>query len=117
MWAGAVLIGFAAGLVSALFGIGGGVVMVPALALAVGLEMHRVVGTSLGAMLPIILVAAARHYGAGNVDLKLAVLLAAGGVAGAFAGAALSNALPALALKRLFGALLLIVSVRMLLGR
>lgn len=117
VWVLATLIGLTAGLLSALLGVGGGLIMVPALVLFMGLDMHRAVGTSLGAMLPIVVVGLARHYGFGNVDLKTALLVAAGGVAGAAAGAGLSDVLPALVLKRLFGGLILVVALRMLLGR
>lgn len=117
MWAGMVLVGGVAGTFSALLGVGGGILMVPAMVLISKMEMHRAVGTALAAMLPIVLVGLVRHAGFGNVDARAALWLAAGGMAGASLGAALSRHLPAVTLERLFGLLLMAVSARMLLGR
>lgn len=117
MWVGMVLVGAAAGTFSALLGVGGGILMVPALVLGFKVEMHRAVGTALAAMLPIVVVGLVRHSGFGNVDARAALWLAAGGMVGASLGAALSRQLPAVTLERLFGLLLMAVSARMLLGR
>lgn len=110
-------VGAAAGFTSALLGVGGGIIMVPAMILLFHTEAHRAVATSLAAMLPIIGTGLIRHYGFGNVDARMALILAAGGVLGAWLGAGLAARLPGQVLQRIFGALLLAVALRMLLGR
>ncbi len=117
MWFMVIAVGAAAGMISALLGVGGGILMVPAMIFLLKVETHRAIATSLAAMLPIIAVGLGRHYSFGNVDPRMALLLAAGGVMGAYFGAGAAAALPGQILQRIFGAVLLVVAARMLLGR
>ena len=115
---GLLLIGVLAGVFAGMFGIGGGLIIVPALALLYGMKQHAAVGTSLGALLlPVGALSAWVYWRNGNVNVKYSVLLAAGLLVGAFVGAKLVEPVSDLTLRRMFGAFLLIVSVRMLWGK
>ncbi len=116
--AGLLLIGVLAGVFAGMFGIGGGLIIVPALAVLYGMKQHAAVGTSLGALLlPVGALSAWVYWKNGNVNVKYSVLLAAGLLVGAFVGAKLVEPVSDLTLRRMFGAFLLIVSVRMLWGK
>ncbi len=111
-------IGVLAGLAGGFFGLGGGIVLVPVFVYILGLTQHQSQGTALAAMVPpITLLAAMRYYYSGNVKLQLAALACLGFAAGGFLGAHIAQNVPSLALKRLFGCLMLFVSVRMILGK
>lgn len=115
---GLVVIGVVAGVAAGMFGIGGGLIIVPALALLYGLTQHAAVGTSLGAiLLPVGALAAWVYYKNGNLNVRYSLLIAAGLLIGAFLGAKLVEPISDLTLRRLFGAFLLVVSVRMIWGK
>ncbi|QPC84287.1 sulfite exporter TauE/SafE family protein [Phototrophicus methaneseepsis] len=108
--------GLAAGILSGLFGIGGGVVIVGALTIFVGFDQKLATGTSLGALLlPVGLPGVLRYAEAGDVDLGVAAPLAFMLLLGAFLGARLTLALPTKTVKRLYGFFLLAVGLRFLL--
>ena len=107
-----VLVGLFAGVVSVVLGVGGGIVVVPALLWLRGMETKAAVATSLAMIVPTAVVGAIRKP-AGLVDWTAAGILACGAVAGAFAGEWVSSALPALWIKRAFAALLVLVAVRL----
>lgn len=107
-------VGLVAGTASGLFGIGGGVVMVPALTF-LGLDILPAVATSLFVMIPTSAMSAARHAVAGRVHWDLALLLMAGIVVGTQVGPALSARLPAPWLRRLFAVVLVYSALQMIL--
>ena len=108
------LIGLIAGLLAGVFGIGGGIVIVPALVLWIGMAQRRAIGTSLGAMLlPVGILAAWQYWNEGNIDLRAALLIALGVTAGAFISARYSHGVAPATLQRGFSVLLLVVAVRM----
>ena len=107
------LTGILVGVFSALFGVGGSVLMVPFMTLALGLGQHSSEGTALLVVIPTALVGAIAHSRRGYVDLRGAALLGAGGVAGAFAGARLALAVSGETLKLYFGIFLLLVGARL----
>lgn len=109
-----VLIGLAAGTASGLIGIGGGVVVVPALCL-LGLSQHRAQGTTLAMLVPPIgILAVYTYYKHGYVDLKIAAVLCLGFFFGGLLGARVATALPALLLRKVFGVAMLVVALRMI---
>jgi uncharacterized membrane protein YfcA len=110
----ALLIGLAAGFVSGMLGVGGGILFVPALALVLGESQIDAEATSLLAIIPVALLGAWRQHRYGNVRLRDGVtvgVLAAGGAVG---GVALANLLPAHALRIGFATLMLITAAQLL---
>jgi len=108
-------VGLTVGTISALLGIGGGVLLVPALVFIWSCEMHTAVGTSLAVITVGSLAAATRHYMLGNVDFALAGALAVGAVVGSFfIGAPLAQMIPGETLKKIFGVLLVVFGLRMM---
>ena len=106
-----IAIGLAAGLLSGLFGIGGGTIIVPALALWLGMPQRLAAGTSVAAILPAAAVGAISYAVQGNVDWTAALCLAVGIVAGAQLGTYLLARLPVSALQWAFMVFLLVVIV------
>ena len=103
-WLTFVLIGVAAGIASGLFGVGGGIVVVPALIYWAGFSQHMATGTSLAVLLPPIgLAATVEYYRHGNVDVRAAIILAATLFVGAWVGAWFANRMPGPQLRLLFG--------------
>ena len=99
------LIGLVAGLSSGLFGIGGGAVIVPLLALRMGFEQHRAHATSLAAIVVIAVAGAATFAAEGAIDVQIGAALALGGVIGAPLGARFMAGLEADRLKMASGLL------------
>lgn len=107
-------IGLGAGVLSGLFGIGGGVAIVPALILITEMPVVRATGTSLGALLlPVGAFGAWEYYRNGNVDLRASLLLALGLAVGAWFGARLAQSLEPVVLKRMFAVFLVLVAGRL----
>lgn len=108
-----IAIGLVAGLLSGAFGVGGGVLIVPALVVILGMQQRLAHGTSLAAVVPISVVGAATYLIGGNVDLGVAGLLMIGTVAGAIWGVKLLGWLSETWLRWLFIAFMILVAVRM----
>jgi hypothetical protein len=109
-----ILIGLGAGVLSGLFGIGGGVVIVPALLLFAQMSPLTATGTSLGALLlPVGALGAWSYYKAGHLDMRVSLLLAIGLLFGAYLGARLAQTLTPVQLKRAFAVFLVLVAIRM----
>ncbi|MBI1730552.1 sulfite exporter TauE/SafE family protein [Candidatus Acetothermia bacterium] len=114
-WLFVLIVGLLAGLASGFFGIGGGIVMVPAMTILLGVDIVPAVATSLFVMGPISLVGVAQHAFLGNVRLEFAAPLAIGIVIGAQLGAYTTTRVPQLFLRRLFGIVLLYSAINMIL--
>ena len=111
-------IGLTAGILSGLLGIGGGIIMVPALVFLLGFSQHSAQGTTLAMMVPPIgLLAAWTYYSRGYVNIKVAALMCASFFIGGFVGAKFASAIPDIMLKRIFGIALMLVSVKMIFGK
>jgi hypothetical protein len=110
---GLVLVGFGAGGLGAVMGIGGGIVNVPALVTLYSFEQHLAQGTSLAVIIPTAIVAAITHSRRGHVDWRLAALLASGGLAGGWLGARTALAIDGTVLRILFVCFLLLMVARM----
>jgi uncharacterized membrane protein YfcA len=108
------LIGTLAGAFSALFGVGGGIVIVPLLLLWLGYGEHEATGTSLAAIAVIAALAAAAHAAYGNVDFLDGLLIGVPAVAGVVIGTTLQQRLSGRAVSLLFAALLVAVSLVLL---
>jgi uncharacterized membrane protein YfcA len=106
-------IGLAAGLLSGLFGIGGGIIIVPALLLLGRMQPNTATGTSLGALLlPVGALGAWQYYKSGHLDVRASLLIALGIFVGAYLGAVLMQDLDPVMAKRAFAVFLVVVSVR-----
>jgi uncharacterized membrane protein YfcA len=112
------LLGFAAGVFSGLIGVGGGVIIVPALLFLFHFSQHRAQGTTLALLVPPIgLLAAWAYYRQGYVDLKAAGLICAGFFLGGLLGAKLATSISNAALERIFGVALLFISLKMIFSK
>jgi len=111
-------LGLTAGVFSGLFGIGGGVILVPAMVFILKMSQRQAQGTTLALMvLPIGLLAAWQYYLKGHVDIKVAAFICIGFVIGGLLGAKIALPIPDVTLRRLFGVFLLVVSVKMIVGK
>jgi len=107
-------IGFFAGILSGVFGIGGGVIIVPALILLAGMVPIVATGTSLAALLlPVGILGAWEYHKKGNLDIQAALWIALGLVIGVWIGARLAQHLTPVQLKRAFSVFLVLVAARM----
>lgn len=110
-----ILIGLFAGMLSGLIGVGGGIVIVPALMFFVGFSQHQAQGTSLGLLLlPIGILAVLNYYNKGMIDIKFVGIMAIGFLVGGFFGSKLALAISEVALKRIFAVVLFYTAFKML---
>jgi uncharacterized protein len=113
--AGLLVLGLAAGVLSSMVGIGGGVVIVPSLVFLFAVSQKMAQGTSLAMLLPPIgILAVMNYYKAGYVDLRIAGVLVAAFIAGSYFGSKLALNLDEAVLKRIFGIFLLLLAVKYL---
>jgi uncharacterized membrane protein YfcA len=113
-----IVLGLAAGVLSGLLGIGGGIIIIPALVLLFGLGQQQAQGTTLALMVPPIgILAAWVYYQQGYVDLKIAAFVCLGFLIGGFFGAKLATALPTAILQKVFGVALLLTAIYMIIRK
>jgi uncharacterized membrane protein YfcA len=109
------LIGLAAGFMGGLVGIGGGVIIVPALVMLIGMSQHQAQGTSLMMILfPVGILGVLNYYKQGYVDFKYAGLLAIGFFVGSYLGSKFSLSLPQLTVKRIFAIVMMLLALKIL---
>ena len=112
------LIGLIAGIVSGTLGVGGGIIIVPALVFIMGFSQHAAQGTSLAFMLPPIgIFAAYTYYKNGYVNIKFALILLIVFVVGAYLGSLISVNLDDKTLRKIFGVFMLAVAIKMIFGK
>lgn len=113
--AGLLVLGLLAGLLAGMFGIGGGLVIVPALVFIFKMKSLDALGTSLAALIPPVgLLSTMKYHEAGHVNLKYAGLIATGLFLGGYFGARITLGLPPGMVQKLYGGLLLVIAIRML---
>lgn len=110
----ALVLGFGAGALSGLFGVGGGILFVPTLALVVGLGQLDAQATSLAAMIPVVAFGAWQQHRAGNVRWKAGIAVGAASVVGVLGGAVLATSLDDDLLRNMFAVFLLLVAAQLL---
>jgi len=111
-------IGIVTGVMAGMLGIGGAIIMIPALVFLLGFTQQTAQGTSLAVMLPPVgILAAYNYYKAGHVDIKIAIILACMFLIGSFFGSKFALNLPQVALKKIFGILLLLIAIKMLFSK
>lgn len=110
------LIGIFAGILSGLIGVGGGIIIVPALVYFLGFSQHTAQGTSLALMLPPIgILAAMNYYKAGALNIKYAAVIAVAFVIGGYLGSKLSiTYIDEILMKKIFGVILLVAAIKMI---
>ncbi len=113
-----VAVGISAGIIAGALGVGGGIVIVPALVFIFGMTQHQAQGTSLAVLLfPVGILAVMNYYKGGYVNFKFAVILIIAFVAGSYFGSLLSVQLPDKILRKIFGILMLVVGIKMILEK
>ena len=112
------IIGIIAGVFSGFIGIGGGLIVVPCLVFFLGFTQHKAQGTSLAMMLPPIgVMAVYNYYKQDAVDFKVAMILCASFIIGSFFGSKLALSLTPDQIKKAFGAIIIVLGFKMLLGK
>lgn len=113
-----VIIGIITGAVAGMLGIGGAIIMIPALVFLLGFSQQGAQGTSLAVMLPPVgILATYNYWKAGHVNMKIALILAATFIIGSYFGSKFALTIPQNVLKKVFAVLLLLVAARMLLSK
>jgi hypothetical protein len=111
-------IGLFAGILSGMVGVGGGIIIVPAVVYFIGLSQHQAIGTSLAVLLlPVGILAVYNYYKEGYVDIKMTLIIASMFIIGGFIGSKISISLDQNLLKKIFGGVLLLVAFKMILGK
>ena len=112
------LLGLAAGILSGLVGIGGGILIVPVLVFLFGFSQQQAEGTTLALLVPPIgILAAWTYYKHGFVEIRVAAIIAAGFIVGSFLGARYATGLSNDMLGKIFGAFLVLVGLKMIFGK
>jgi len=110
-----ILIGLAAGTMSGMVGIGGGIIIVPCLVLILGFTQHEAQGTSLGLLLlPVGILAVLNYYHKGFIDLRVVGIMCVAFVAGGWIGSKIALSLPQETVKKVFAILLFYTALKML---
>ncbi len=110
-----ILVGIAAGMLSGLVGVGGGIIIVPALVYFIGFSQKTAQGTSLGLiLLPVGILGVMQYYKQGHIDVKVVIILAIGFLAGSFFGSKIALSLQQDTIKKIFAVLMIIIAVKML---
>jgi uncharacterized protein len=113
-----ILIGLAAGVFGGFVGLGGGVIMIPAMIYLLGMSQFEAQGTSLAVMLPPVgILAAMNYYKAGHLNWKYALIIAITFTLGGFIGSRIALDIPVSTIKKIFGFVLLGISLNIILGK
>ncbi len=109
------IVGLAAGVLSGMVGVGGGIIIVPALVYFLAFSQKSAQGTSLGILLlPVGILGVMQYYKQGYVDFKIVAIVALGFILGSLMGSKISLSLPDEKVKRFFGIVLMLVAIKML---
>ena len=113
-----ILIGLFSGVLSGFFGIGGAIIVIPALVFIIGISQHEAQGTSLAFMLPPVgILAAWNYWKAGYVNWKIALVLSLTFVVGAYLGSHFTLHISDKTLRKLFGVLMILVAVKLIFSK
>jgi len=112
------LIGILAGFSSGMVGIGGGIIIVPALVFFLGLTQHQAQGASIGMLLlPVGFLAALNYYKAGDLDITKSLIIGASFIVGAYFGSKVSLNIDGSLMKRIFGVIIFLISLKLIFGK
>ena len=110
-----IMVGIAAGMLGGLVGVGGGIIIVPALIYFLGMDQKTAQGTSLGLiMLPVGILGVLQYYKQGHVDFRVVGVLAIGFFVGSFFGSKIALSLPQETVKRVFAILMILIAIKLL---
>ncbi|MBL0146855.1 MAG: sulfite exporter TauE/SafE family protein [Chitinophagaceae bacterium] len=110
-----ILVGIAAGMLGGMVGVGGGIIIVPALVYFIGFSQKTAQGTSLGLiMLPVGILGVLQYYKQGHVDFRVVAILAVGFLVGSYFGSKVALSLPQDTVKKIFAVLLILIAIKML---
>jgi len=110
-----ILIGLASGTLAGLVGVGGGIIIIPALVYILGFTQKEAQGTSLGILLlPVGILAVINYYKQGYIDIKAVIIISLAFVVGGFFGSKLALSISQDTLRKVFGTLLLVLAIKML---
>ncbi len=113
-----VIIGLMTGVFGGIFGVGGAIIMIPALVYFLSVDQHTAQGTSLAVMLPPIgLFAAYNYYKAGQVNISYAVIIAISFMIGGYFGSKIALTLPENLMRKIFGIFLILVALKMIFSK
>jgi hypothetical protein len=113
-----IVVGLIAGFAGGTLGVGGGIVIVPALVFILGFTQHHAQGTSLAVLLfPIGILGVINYAKAGYVNFKIAAILILAFIAGSYLGSKFAISMPEKTLKQIFGLFMLFVSIKMIIGK
>ena len=110
-----IIIGVAAGMLSGMVGVGGGIIIVPALVYFLAFSQHKAQGTSLGILLlPVGILAVMQYYKQGHVDVKVVLIVSLAFIVGSFFGSKLALSLPEATVKKVFAIMMILIAIKML---
>ncbi|MEO6637212.1 MAG: sulfite exporter TauE/SafE family protein [Ginsengibacter sp.] len=110
-----IIVGVIAGILGGLVGIGGGIIIVPALVYFLSFSQKAAQGTSLGILLlPVGILGVWQYYKAGYIDMRIVWIIAGGFLAGSYFGSKIALSLPQDTVKKIFAILMILVSIKML---
>lgn len=113
-----IVIGILSGILAGVFGVGGAIIVIPALVFILGLSQHQAQGTSLAFMLPPVgILATWNYWKSGHVDWKIALVLSITFVLGAYFGSQLSLNISDRSLRRAFGVLMIVMALKMIFSK
>lgn len=113
-----IIVGILPGVLAGVFGVGGAIIVIPALIFILGMSQHEAQGTSLAFMLPPVgILATWNYWKAGNVNWKVALILSLTFVVGAYLGSHISINIPDKILRRLFGGLMILIALKMIFSK
>jgi len=110
-----ILIGIAAGTLSGLVGVGGGIIIVPALVYFIGFSQKAAQGTSLGVLLlPVGILGVLQYYKQGHIDIKVVCYLSVGFILGGYIGSKVAVTITQENAKKIFAMLMIVIAIKML---
>ena len=106
-----VIVGLFAGALSGMLGVGGGIILIPALLFFAKLSIHQALAVSLAIIIPTALVGFLKHYSSSNIDLWIIFYVCIGSIVGSYFGAMFAQSLSGIALKKIFGFFLVCMGI------
>ena len=111
-------IGLAAGVLGGMVGLGGGIIIIPALIMLLGLGQKEAQGTSVAIMLPPIgILAVLNYYKAGYVNVKFALVIALAFILGGWFGSKIAIAMPDVIMKKVFAVIMIVIAIKMIVSK